>query len=88
MNVNERQNGLPFVNYADPFPVNLHLFLSVQTLLQFAGQNYNFTYSILPTQYFIHPSLTMSNSVFLLSLIYSDLMVQMQNVFRIVRCQV
>lgn len=59
--------------------MNLHLSLSLQPLLQFGGQNYNFLFHIVPTQCFIHPSLSshwavLSNMVFLLSCIKSDLM--------------
>ncbi len=61
VNVNEgrirKWNSVPFVNYADPFPVNLDLFLSLQALLEFGELKYNFPFHIVPTQYFIHPSL-------------------------------
>lgn len=67
MNVNERPlrkwNIVPVVNYTDPFPVNLGLFLTLQALLQFGEQEYNFLFHIVPTQYFIHPSVSCGHDV-------------------------
>ncbi len=61
VNVNERRirkwNSVPFVNYADPFPVNLDLFQRLQALQELGELKYNFLFHIVPTQYFIHPSL-------------------------------